>query len=1369
MYKTLGELIRKRREALGLDQATLAAALHLRQQAVSGWERGRSRPRRAMLGQVAALLEVDQDELVDAGGYAPPPAEVGLPVRPLTRTLPLDQLTEERFEDLLTEVMGTLQPGGHTSRFGGRGHKQYGIDILVSAAGANLATGQCKRHREFGPAAVTKAIAAVTIMAPVNYLFLSRPTASPAARAEAAKHPTWQLWDGEDISRHIRNLPREDALRMVDTYFPGHRESFLGVPVPGPWRTVEEQFDADRRTLFNHDWTLVGRQGELDQLALVLAQKPASLAFLVGAGGVGKTRLIKELADTAPSHAIVRILPGETQVAAADFELLSHDRDLTVVLDDAHDLTEVAGIVAGIWRRNPAAKIILATRPYGLTRLKEQLAHHHLLPVPHVEVVLSDLDADASDQLAREALGNELPEAAVRRLAAITRDCPLATVVAGVLIRRGELDVAALEQDDNFRLHAMQHFFTAVVNDPLVPDPSTRHDVLEAIAAVQPLRTGEQEARETLSAIVGQPYDRLQRHLRSLEDAGVLRRRGDSLRIVPDLLGDVILTEAAFDGSGSTDTGYLARIEPLVTGASVEHLFINVSRVDWQVRSANPDAPDLADSLWQAFRARVEGADVFGRREHLDVLAKAAYFNPAAALSLTRWLIEHPTEQVDDDHAGWPALLSTDYYGSVVEALPPAIKSAALTADTLPEALRQLWMLVQHGAQSGALRGVRHDRSRPGHPMRVLKELAEFSLTKPLWFNTLVTDVVETWFVDGQHVSPLEVLEPMLATEADRVSVRGHTIMFQPFAIRPSAVMAHRQRIIDLAFDELRSSDLMRAGAAATMLKSALQFPVGRFERQVPPGERDAWTPGIVDTIERLGRVAATGSLDPAVLVSVRDALYWHDSFGSGPAHEAAALAVESLPRDVEAMLAWMLHDGWGRMVRDRGDDLEAVEAKRVELIEETITLLGPRTDTEIVDLLAARLEADRELHGPGEGHPDPLLQALFRARPSLAKAVLDTLPATDGTALDAVLPVVLSVHAENDTDAGLSAVKSLLDSSIPVRRHAAVHALGLHRGRRDLHADELDLMTTLAADDDVVVRRSIMRGAQLLARDHGPQAARLLAAIRFGDDARLADAFFMTFRLEAGISWDTFSTAALDRIRADLVTVPSIEDYAVGAALSDRSAREPRWVLDVLLDRIDRAASLDSIAGYDAVPYAWDNRLRIRETPVFVECLERILMWLAADLDSWTKKKMGAELFTAVAHTYDQDVLNLLGDALAAGDEAMTLAVITVLHEAPRTIIWDELDFVRSALRSTAQVGPDVQRKLIDALWSATVSGMRSGTPGEPFPETLEQRDRSREIAGGLAIGSVERKFYTDMAQSAERDIRREVEDDLPTDGRDW
>jgi transcriptional regulator with XRE-family HTH domain/DNA-binding transcriptional ArsR family regulator len=1360
MHRNLGQFIRERREVLGLDQRALATQLSVGQQAVSAWEQGRSRPRRAMLTSLASVLAVDEEALVEAGGYRSPSPVVRRPVRPLTRAVPLDELPEDRFEDLIADLMISMHPNGHASRYGGRGHKQYGIDILVNANGLNLATGQCKRHREFGPAAVHKAIEDVTVTASKNYLFLSRLTATPAARAAAGEHPNWELWDGEDISRYIRSLSPERAVRIVDTYFPGHRESFLGAPSPGPWLFPEDHFGTTRSAIFNHEWDLVGRREQLARLEAAAYCPEATIALLVGVGGVGKTRLLKALADAAPTDAQVRILPGDGHVTAADFELLPDRGALTVIIDDAHELSEITTVVAGVWRRNGAATIVLSTRPYGLQTLQEQLARNSLLPEPHTRVELGDLDIDEAAALAREALGSDAAEVVVQRLARLTTDAPLVTVVGGVLIRQGRLDPAALEQDDDVRLHIMRGFHDALVKDPLSYDPPTRRAVLDAVAALQPLRTNEADARESLSAIVGKPYDELHKHLRSLENAGILRRRGGSLRIVPDLLGDVILTDTTFDDSSGLDTGYLARVEPLVKGSSVEHLFVNVNRVDWQVRNKRQHAPSLADTLWAAFRTRVESADLVDRRHLSELLTKVAYFQPERALSMTRWLIDNPTDTLSEEHSTWRLYLAADY-NEVLRALPPALKFAAMSFKTLPEALGQLWELAQVDARPT---NPNHD-----HPLRILRELATLGPAKPLAFNHLIIDIVSTWFEDGQQLSPLEVLEPMLATEVEDSQFRGHTITFQTHSLDPASVVEVRQRVIDLAFNELNSPDRRRAGSAARVLKSALQSPTSRFGREVSGIERDGWAPGFVDTIERLGATAATGTLDPAVLVAIRDTVYWHENYAEGPTRDAAERTVGMLPEGVESLVALVIHDGWGRLLRDRGDDFEAMESKRVQLVERAVAGLATYDDEEVVELFTTRLRADVEVFGPTEGNPGPLVAALIEARPSLAATMIEHIRATPWPAdLDPLLPVVLSTLARVDPPRGIAVAKDLLTSSVE-RRRSVAQSFGWNRGSSELHEGEQELLLKLASDPDPYVRRHVARAAQVLTRSRSVEATQLLAALRFSDDADLADAVFSSFHGDDGISWSNFSEEELESLQRDLVAVPDIGGHWVTEALATRSSTDAEWVVRLLQDRIERAEEQESRGEYRAMPFSWDNRLRVRETPDFIASLTGILHWIAERLDSWARRRMGADLFAAVAKGYDAQVVELLTKALEAGSEATTRAVAAVLQEAPRTFIWDHIDFVRTALRAADRLGDDVRREMAGALWAATISGIRSGTPGEPFPETVEQRDRSRQVAKGLPTGSLEERFYRDMAESAERDIAREAEDDAPDDGRAW
>ncbi len=122
VFEELGGVVRAARDRLGMEQADLAARVGVGQQAVSTWERGKSRPRRAMVRAVAETLQLDEELLLEAGGYrAGSASEMRPPARPLARSLPLEELPPIRLEDLVTELLQALHPGGHATRYGGPG------------------------------------------------------------------------------------------------------------------------------------------------------------------------------------------------------------------------------------------------------------------------------------------------------------------------------------------------------------------------------------------------------------------------------------------------------------------------------------------------------------------------------------------------------------------------------------------------------------------------------------------------------------------------------------------------------------------------------------------------------------------------------------------------------------------------------------------------------------------------------------------------------------------------------------------------------------------------------------------------------------------------------------------------------------------------------------------------------------------------------------------------------------------------------------------------------------------------------------------------------------------------------------------------
>jgi transcriptional regulator with XRE-family HTH domain len=1362
VYEILAALIRDRREALGLEQSDLAARIGMGQQAVSNWERGKGRPRRTSLPVIARELEIDEQALVEAGAYrADSLSSSRPPAQALSRALPVDELPPDRFEDLIADLMQERYPEGHATRFGGPGEKQFGIDILVSGHPDVIATAQCKRHQRFGPAAVKEAVAAVSISATRHHLVLSRLTATPGARREMATHAGWELWDGEDISRFVRQLSLDRAVRIVDTYFPGHRESFLGMPQPSPWLPPEDMFAEPAGQIFTHEWALAGRSEELERLANAMYGPERAFAALVGRGGIGKTRLLRAVSEAAPDSSVqVRVLPSGVIVDPADFEALPNSDHLVVLVDDAHERDDVAYVVAGIWRQNSNARVLIATRPYGWELLKSALSRAALLPDDPLLIMLGDLSAKDAEELAKQALGDGHP-GVVQRLARLTLDCPLATVVGGVLIRRGRLDPGQLENDDAIRDAIMRGFRDALVADPEAADPETRSAVLDAVAALQPVRSSEEHFRSALSALVGRPFDVLNKHLRSLEDAGILRRRGASLRITPDLLGDAILAQACYDERANAETGYLDRVRHVAEAQVLQHLFVNVSRMDWQVKRRHANSPSLVDALWEPLEDEVKRADIVGRQELIKLLTRVAYFQPERAIAMARWLIDNPTHEVSSEHVVW-RFMHEPTYDDVLRALPPMLKATAYTFEQLPVALDLLWTLARSDNRA--------TNQFPEHASRVLQEIATFEIGKPPSYNEMVVEAATKWFRDGQAVSPFTVLEPLFATEGSSQSYQDYTLTFQPFALNVDAVTSVRNRVINLALTEARETDIGRAVAGVHALESALRYPTGMYGRPVSQEERDLWTPGFVHTIERLGQVADSGP-DPVVIVAIRKTLHWHGSYSSTATRHAAEAILDALPDDLEHRVALLFHDGWGHLIRDREDDFELAHRKIEERLANTAAELSAMPDeNEIIRLVTRRMSCERAAFGPSAGHAGPLIAALIKARPGLARLLIDLIASGSEPSLESLLPVAIACDAEHDALQALDHVRELLLLDSAQVKRSVARALSWNRGLRPLADGELDLIMDFARDPDPTARHAAAVVAQRIAKADAGAAARLVATIDFSDDPGLADEIFTCFSARHyGLAWSQLTARQIQTIKARLVRIPDIGKFWVTSALAERSASEPAWVISLLQDRVSHAEALEPLGNYQPMPFNWDNRLRVREHSDFLAHLRQLHAWIAQRPEEWKRAEFGAEIFQEVAGTYDTTVLTILTEALASTNQQDVLAVAAILRKGPRSLIWDAPDFVTAALHASSRFGEDCRQRIAGALWAATISGVRTGTPGQPYREDVEQRDHSLRLANTLPKGSPEEEFYRSIAASAEASIARSVEEDRADDGRDW
>ncbi|MEV1198845.1 helix-turn-helix domain-containing protein [Microbispora rosea] len=1371
MASKLGDLIRQARLRQGLDQAELSRRLEVSQQTISRWERGKTRPEEAQLRHLANALHLSLDDLMDVGGYGRPQfgqSEPMQPVRPRVTTLPLEQLSSEDFEQFSADLARALYPNAtDVHRYGAQGHAQAGIDVIVHPPSGHPVGIQCKRHAEYGPAKVRAAVKALTLDLSDCYIFLTR-VATPDARAEVAKHRNWHLWDKEDLSRAVRMLPdRDAAIRIVDTYFPGWREPFLGVAAPGPWLTTDEFFRPRLGSgLYSQEWELVGRSTELLEICEFVTNGDEQVALLLGRGGLGKTRLLREIAlKLERDHAAkVRFLDRTTTLESAQFEVLPPDDHLVVMLDDAHEWPEIGRIIAGVTRARPRAKIILSMRPYGQSRLSADLRHLDIRITELPTWTLGDLKRQEAEALACEIL--ELPVEAplAQRLALAAPDCPLLIVVGATLIKRGQLAPDLVESSDVIRSEIMNRLQEAIVVDPAVADPELRREVLRAVAALQPVRTNTPDFRSALTRITGKAYDQVVPHLRNLEEAGVLLRRGDSLRVVPDLLGDAILIGAAVDGPNAISTGYLERAFVAADGQPLQHLLVNACRIDWHIRKSS-NADHLIELLWGNFVDEFQCGGVRTRLALLKVLGQVAFFQPARTMSLIQWAIDNPATAVEeDDH-----LIGSVYapsYIDVLREIPELLERISYNLDYLREALDLLWRLAQDDN--------RPPHQNPNHPIRILTELAQFGPGKPILIQQKVVEAASRWLERTECAesvySPFEVMTPILATETEVRRSDGVTITLSRRSVVVEAVRDLRNSVLELAYREACAADLRRAVAAVRAIDAATTYPRGGYGSVPSEEEREAWTPLFLVIIDRVARLLREEALDPVVQVAIRRLLIRHSRYSKTSTALAAQEILGHLPTPVEVNLAQALQSGWDFDLH-RGDP-EDIEQQRQERLNQIATaVISEWSAEEAVEIIELRLDANRRAFAPNGSQPAPFIWALVRNAPRVGSVICRRVVENPTSPLREITALALSVLADTNPSVALPLAHELFATQdLQVQRQVA-HAFGWGRAnRRSLLEGEEGLLRALLNHPDLIVRQSLTGAAWSLATLHRTFAIELVLSMNLTDSPTAAEEVAELFG-PGRLSWDELTAGQAAALLQQFRECPEIEGFHISRLLSEMSRNQPEMVLDFLKGRIELEEQEPPRRAYRSMPYSWHHPLFIRDSERFVEHLKSIIRWMADREDrSWVRRREGAELFVIVAREFDAEVLRTLTNTLEIGRPEDIKAVGFILQKVPDVLLWTNVPFVAKALQLAKAHGDECVQAIGGGLHVAVSTGGRVGTPGQPFPQDVEQRDRSLEIARTLPYGSTEQQFYRSLHDSAVRRISWEEELDRGLeDGRTW
>ncbi|HYW93086.1 MAG TPA: hypothetical protein VFA95_11625 [Gammaproteobacteria bacterium] len=1248
---------------------------------------------------------------------------------------PIDSLSAEGFERFCDFFISSLHPTAKVHRFGGTGHKQDGLDVEAVFQDGTICTYQCKRHKQFGPAKIETAVKAHIRQADKKVLLLTR-IASPQARGAIAAHSDWELWDKEDVAKRIRQLPKSEQIRLVDIFFPGQRLALLGEVEAGPWMSVEDFFAGFLRKehAFNHLWELVGRSEELANLSDSIRDKSKLVTLLTGSGGSGKSRLLfQALADyqNAKSGTLVKVLSATEELSAKHLENLGQGEKLLVV-DDAHDRDDLPILFAYVANPKNSARAVLSLRTYGLDRIRFQAAAVLLQPPQTSQIGLEPLSQKQSMELAAQVLkeygGHESAAEAVSRY---TLNCPLATVLAGQIVAKERVHPEFLSTEGAFRTTLLDRFQQTIAGDLAHGnDREALLSILRILALVQPFSPDDAGLLKLIEDTEGISVADSNRLVKTLVAGGVVFKRGLKYRLAPDLLADYIIEQNCVTENG-TSSGYAEKVFAASPQSLVEHVLVNLGKLDWRLSSGNTASSRLLDGLWQQLRPTGEYGDT-----HFKAMTSVAYYQPARALQFAE-------QRIAEDN--------------IPKNLPELVKYAAYNFEHLPRACTCLWELGKSDE--------RQLHSQPGHAIRILKELCAVEPNKPVDYNSEIVgfglsllDLPDSW---SSTYNPYDFLSGILQTEGHTTSSNGRDISFSPYFVRHKAVAVLRQEVIGAAVERLDSTRSDVAILSARVLSDALRYPMGLYGASVPEEDRACWTDEFVDTLESVKKKILSSTLDPFVWLELLSSISWHAKFADGKTSDVANQIFALTPDSLEFRAIRAFVDGYGHLIED--PDFETRQKEWPATIRHTATEIADAfgTPEAIIRFVASTLARIEETKLNRNASPHVLIYELLASTNSLAQHVVEYALGNPKSAIVRYVPMALPKIYSEDVVTGRTFTSRILASASPELRTALARCLGQLLENCSLGEYELKILKGfLASDDEHEVASAVGELRHVGALD-AAKALELIGSTNFCGSQYVADQVLSLFESPGPMPLDLLDSGSVSAMLDKLLHMPVLEKYWIQKFLASASVRYPVETLDFFKKRVVSAASTEDHAfrPCNYGPYV-NVPLRFAESVAFEDLCKDVWSWMRGGDDGDYKfQYFASRLFGTAFSATDDRTLSFMRNK-CSGDSLDISLIGRILRDADHAFSLDNPTFVVDFLTAAKSHGNECLKSATSALYSAAVSGGKQGTPGEPFPRDVEALEKAKSILDTLPRFSPAYRLYDLIKRDAEQNIAESLKE---------
>jgi hypothetical protein len=694
----------------------------------------------------------------------------------------------------------------------------------------------------------------------------------------------------------------------------------------------------------------------------------------------------------------------------------------------------------------------------------------------------------------------------------------------------------------------------------------------------------------------------------------------------------------------------------------------------------------------------------------------------------------------------------------VIEALPPILGRIAANPDFTEQACQMLWELG------------RDDRRRlnqfPDHAIRVLADLASYAPGKPVLYSAKVLRAAERWLDDPELASyensPLDVVTPLLAKQAEYQKLEGYSIRLGFVGINLPAVATLRKEAIAYVENCLMHPHPRVAARALQAVREIVNHPASLGGRVVTPEEAEAWKPEQLEGV-RLLKEFVTRTKSPVLLTFAIHELSWHALNGhphevAKGVSEALALVPPSLDLDIATALTIGLYD----LSRGRSDSATAQE--------EFLSVLGDRFP--------------KELPGQeGIKRIESILSDIRRAKIPRSGAELLSEIGEDQREAEAILEHVLG-HEEcllRDYAAAVLSALRLADVESALRfaerMVAARNELGIAVAASYANSDSL----RHPRNEDFVLLKELL-GRDKTSKGYGLEGLRrlkdaepldqaanfqrlginLLVGMDIGQSPRLAEVFSEAIDSQFGIPPDLLTDDDIDKILIKLVPVREIthQNFHLARFLAFLVRRSPTRVVYFFVNRIEYAMTHNEEEGYTPTPFGLEELFeQISDTPEQAAIIRVLARTLNAQ--DGLRRYWFTKLFGLVAGSFGPAIQSVISELAEDKTEENYKLIAILLEEAPREFIFSGKDVCAKLLEAADRISEQALRNISSQLLASSQSGGFSGIPGEPFPQQVSIKDRAAKLATEYADRPIVSRFYSNVAQFAQEMIDKQLERD--------